>query len=74
MKNIIRLFLITQTLYDIDFDSAHKLIYEDLVKYADCIRKWDVELGDTFSCKMNRDYLYMIPQNLTRGITFFNAR
>ena len=32
MKNIIRFFLVTQTLYDIDFNSAHKLVYEDLVK------------------------------------------
>ena len=71
-KNIVKFLLVTQTLYDIDYNSAHHFVYEDLVKYADCIRKWDVELGDTFSCKMNRDYLYIVPQNLTKGITFLH--
>jgi hypothetical protein len=62
--------LVVQNLYKIDFISAHKFIYEDLVKYADCNHKWDVELGETLTCKMSKKYLYIVPQNLTKGIAF----
>ena len=70
MKAIINFFLVVQNLYDIDFISAHKFVYEDLVKYADCKHNWDVELGNTLTCKMSKQYLYIVPQNLTKGIAF----
>ena len=68
MWKVVWFYFVASSLYKTsqNHTRVHKFIHEDLIKYPEC----NVTNVDEYFCFMSRQYIYTIPPDLIRSLTF----